>query len=178
MTYSISIFFFFCWHKRMCELRIEQLSPPVERGKNGLWALLLFPPSFHGGWLLCSLAPLCGSFPSVQLWAFLLNGVLGSLEHISGQQLRLHLFNIEFCCFTAVSFRAHWERKFFSQHCLCSESMTHAWTFDGNTQFSLWFIMLGLLNAATLQMLLLLQKNDTSLLWLWISCRKWFLYTF
>lgn len=37
--------------------------------------LLHFPPYFHGSWLLCSLAPLCGSFLTVQPFAFLANSV-------------------------------------------------------------------------------------------------------
>lgn len=63
-----------------------------KRGKNGL--LALFPPlcSWPPG-LLCSLAPLCGSFPPVQPGALPQSAVQGSCCRISREQPLLYLCN-------------------------------------------------------------------------------------
>lgn len=63
-------------------------------GKNGLCMLLHFPPSLlYGVWLLCSLAPLCGSFVAVQAPAFTAASVEGLLE-CSPQQHRCNIASL------------------------------------------------------------------------------------
>lgn len=114
--------FFFCpftWHERLragnsSSLLLSGKGVKEKRGKNGL--LALFPPlrSWPPG-LLCSLAPLCGSFPSVQPGAFPQSSP--SFYHCNSTGSLFH-----YCRFQS----SHQRGSCFSLNCLHSESVTHA----------------------------------------------------
>lgn len=119
------------------------------RGKNGL-CVVAFSASFHGVWLLCFLLlPFVEAFLQCSIlhsWQIVCRGRF-SATHSSSSGFTLQdriasLFISQYPSFVRGEIPFN---HFPVKQCSWSESMNHTFTCAGNTQFSLWFVISGLI---------------------------------